>query len=79
MFGTGAFHSYVHEWGCQLRYNPRLNFGWGMSDGEGLERDWGVLAPLIAALRYATKLHRLNALGLKVDHLNDSLLKNAGT
>ncbi|PLW17902.1 hypothetical protein PCASD_17134 [Puccinia coronata f. sp. avenae] len=37
-FGTSIFHSYLHNWGCQLDYNPRLNTGWGLSDGEGLER-----------------------------------------
>ncbi|KAH9809123.1 hypothetical protein DFH28DRAFT_934631 [Melampsora americana] len=33
-FGTSVFHSYVHEWACQLKYNPRLNKDWGLSDGE---------------------------------------------
>ncbi|KAG0139307.1 hypothetical protein CROQUDRAFT_28780, partial [Cronartium quercuum f. sp. fusiforme G11] len=22
IFGTSLFHSYVHEWYCQLEYNP---------------------------------------------------------
>jgi hypothetical protein len=51
MFGTSVFHSYVHQyWSCQLKYNPRLNDGWGMSDGEGLERIWAYLRPLISSL-----------------------------
>lgn len=37
VFGTSLFHSFVHEWSCQLDYNPRLNSGWGLSDGEGME------------------------------------------
>ncbi|PLW17206.1 hypothetical protein PCANC_16245 [Puccinia coronata f. sp. avenae] len=37
-FGTSVFHAYVHNWTCQLEYNPRFNTGWGLSDGEGLER-----------------------------------------
>ncbi|KAH9461465.1 hypothetical protein Pst134EA_017770 [Puccinia striiformis f. sp. tritici] len=45
-FGTSIFHSYVHNWMCQLDYNPRFNTGWGMSDGEGLERMWSYLSPL---------------------------------
>ncbi|EFP91019.2 uncharacterized protein PGTG_17291 [Puccinia graminis f. sp. tritici CRL 75-36-700-3] len=28
MFGTSVFHAYVHQWSCQLRYNPCLNSGW---------------------------------------------------
>ncbi|EFP88713.2 uncharacterized protein PGTG_14679 [Puccinia graminis f. sp. tritici CRL 75-36-700-3] len=70
MFGTSVFHSYVHEWSCQLRYNPRLNVGWGFSDGEGLERIWAYLSPLISQLRYSTKNHRLTALDLRSDHHN---------
>lgn len=79
LFGTGAFHSYVHEWGCQLQYNPRINLGWGMSDGEGLERDWGVISPDIAPFRYSSKIHRINGLFLKLIYLNESLLNSAGT
>ncbi|PLW46474.1 hypothetical protein PCASD_06305 [Puccinia coronata f. sp. avenae] len=45
-FATSIFHSYVHEWECQLKYNPRYNVGWGMSDGEGLERLWSYLSAL---------------------------------
>jgi hypothetical protein len=70
MFGTSVFHSYVHEWSCQLQYNPRLNQGWGFSDGEGLERIWAYLSPLISQLRYSTKNHRLAALDLRSSHHN---------
>ncbi|KAH9808450.1 hypothetical protein DFH28DRAFT_935886 [Melampsora americana] len=67
-FGTSVFHAYVHRWSCQLDYNPRLNEGWGLSDGEGLERDWAFLDPLIALLRYVTKQHRLDALHFRALH-----------
>ncbi|POV99886.1 hypothetical protein PSHT_13345 [Puccinia striiformis] len=32
-FGTSVFHSYVHEWSCQVKYNPRFNDWWGLTDG----------------------------------------------
>ncbi|KAH9448587.1 hypothetical protein Pst134EA_027896 [Puccinia striiformis f. sp. tritici] len=70
-FGTSVFHAYVHQWSCQLRYNPRLNDGWGMSDGEGMERIWSFLSPLIRPLRYATKNHRLVALNIRSSHHNE--------
>ncbi|KAH9823185.1 hypothetical protein DFH28DRAFT_880855 [Melampsora americana] len=70
MFGTSVFHSHVHQWACQLKYNPRLNEDWGMSDGEGLERIWSSLASLVGALRYSTKSHRLCALHLRAQHTN---------
>lgn len=76
-FGTSVFHAYVHEWGCQLDYNPRLNNGWGLSDGEGLERKWSELSPLISPNRYATKQHRLVSLSLRSIHGNDVRKENA--
>ncbi|EFP90620.2 uncharacterized protein PGTG_16646 [Puccinia graminis f. sp. tritici CRL 75-36-700-3] len=61
-FGTSVFHAYVHEWKCQVAYNPRFNVGWGLSDGEGLERLWSSLSPLVRTLRYSSRNHRLAAL-----------------
>lgn len=77
-WGTSVFHAYVHEWLCQLAFNPRLNEGWGMSDGEGLERVWSFLSPLIRPLRYATKQRRLVSLNLRTLHHNKTHLWNAG-
>ncbi|OAV95623.1 hypothetical protein PTTG_03934 [Puccinia triticina 1-1 BBBD Race 1] len=70
-FGTSIFHAYVHSWACQLDYNPRLNEGWGLSDGEGLERMWSFLSPLISLLRLATRNHRLGALAHKLKYHNN--------
>ena len=69
-FGTSVFHAYVHQWLCQLNYNPRLNLGWGLSDGEGCERIWSGLARLVSPLRYSRKQNRLDALHLTVGHKN---------
>ncbi|KAH9810783.1 hypothetical protein DFH28DRAFT_932317 [Melampsora americana] len=69
-FGTSAFHAYVHQWSCQLQYNPRLNACWGLSDGEGLEREWFKISPLISALRWASSQTRMDALHLKLQHNN---------
>ncbi|KAH9817362.1 hypothetical protein DFH28DRAFT_890322, partial [Melampsora americana] len=69
-FGTSVFHSHVHQWDCQLKYNPRLNENWGLSDGAGLERIWSSLAALVGALRYSTKPHRLCALNVRAQHTN---------
>lgn len=76
--GTGAFHSRVHEWSCQLQYSPRLNKGWGKTNGEGLERIWSSLVALVAVLRYCTALHRLIALALRIRHQNQICKRNAG-
>ncbi|KAA1076872.1 hypothetical protein PGT21_022759 [Puccinia graminis f. sp. tritici] len=69
-FGTSVFHAYVHNWLCQLDYHPRFNQGWGLSDGEGLERMWSYLSPLVSPLRYATRNHRLAAISHRLKHHN---------
>lgn len=51
LFALAVFHAYGHEWACQLMYHPRKCIGWGLSDGEGCERSWHMLQPLIASLR----------------------------
>lgn len=73
-FGTSVFHAYVHEWICQLSYNPRLNQGWGLSDGEGSERIWSALAVLVSMCRYATKQNRMVALNDRGLHHNEKAL-----
>lgn len=70
-FGTSLFHSFVHEWACQLDYNPRLNEGWGLSDGEGMEIIWSDFEPLVRPLRYSTKQHWLTALNFRAMHRNE--------
>jgi hypothetical protein len=77
-FGTSVFHAYVHEWGCQLDYNPRLNIGWGLSDGEGMERKWSGLNPLVKPNRYATTVHRQMSISMKSIHTNEVCRANAG-
>lgn len=44
-------HAYVHQWGCQLVYNPRIRRGLGLTDGEGVERLWSRLRKLIGITR----------------------------
>ncbi|KAH9806840.1 hypothetical protein DFH28DRAFT_905432 [Melampsora americana] len=66
VLGTSVFHAYVHSWGCQLQYNPRFLQYWGLSDGEGLERLWSDLTPLIARLRTSTRQHRLQAIASRL-------------
>ncbi|KAI7966756.1 hypothetical protein MJO29_000033 [Puccinia striiformis f. sp. tritici] len=70
-FGTSVFHAYAHNWLCQLEFHPRFNKGWGLSDGEGLERMWSYLSPLVSPLRYATRNHRLAAISHRLKHHNE--------
>ncbi|KAH9807201.1 hypothetical protein DFH28DRAFT_830583, partial [Melampsora americana] len=67
--GTSVFHAFVHSWTCQLFYNPRFLEHWGLSDGEGLERIWSDLSPVIARLRTSTRFHRLQTIDLRCEYL----------
>lgn len=51
VFGTSAMHAYGHQWSCQLVYNPRLRDGFGLTDGEGVERLWSRMRRLIGVCR----------------------------
>ncbi|KAA1113296.1 hypothetical protein PGT21_027474 [Puccinia graminis f. sp. tritici] len=78
-FGTSVFHSYAHEWSCQIKYNPRYQKGWGLSDGESLERLWSSLSAQISPLRYASRNNRLGALSHRCKYRNQqSIRKLAG-
>jgi hypothetical protein len=44
-------HAYGHQWACQLVYNPRLQPGMGLTDGEGTERFWSRMRRLIGVER----------------------------
>lgn len=46
-------HSYVHQWACQLHYNPRMKKGMGLTDGENVERLWSALRRLIGVCRHS--------------------------
>lgn len=50
-FAVAVFHAYGHQWPCQIVYHPRKREGFGLSDGEGCERLWSFLKPLIPSLR----------------------------
>ncbi|OAV99585.1 hypothetical protein PTTG_11754 [Puccinia triticina 1-1 BBBD Race 1] len=70
----------LYDLGCHLEshvrkvnYNPRLNSWWGLSDGEGLERLWAFLSPLISILRVSTRLHRFTAINSRAAYYIDQL------
>ncbi|KAK0539833.1 hypothetical protein OC842_000784 [Tilletia horrida] len=46
-----VFHVYGHVYSCQVRFNPRNTPGFGMTDGEGMERVWASMASLITSTR----------------------------
>ena len=53
-FATSAMHAYAHQWACQLEFNPRLKAGFGLTDGEGVERLWSRLCDQIPILHHVS-------------------------
>ncbi|KAG7087086.1 hypothetical protein E1B28_013068 [Marasmius oreades] len=54
ILATSVLHAYGHQWPCQLKYNPRLRPGLGLTDGEGTERLWAALRKLIGLERQSS-------------------------
>ncbi|KIJ10415.1 hypothetical protein PAXINDRAFT_16570 [Paxillus involutus ATCC 200175] len=73
-FGVSVFHAYGHQWPCQIIYHPRKREGFGLSDGEGCERLWSALKPLISLLRVSGYHQRLFVLNMQVRHLDTKSL-----
>ncbi|KIJ06445.1 hypothetical protein PAXINDRAFT_29868, partial [Paxillus involutus ATCC 200175] len=69
-FAIAVFHAYGHQWPCQVIYHPRKRIGFGLSDGEGCERLWSFLKPLIPVLRVSGFHQRLFVLDYQVHHLH---------
>ncbi|KAE9405467.1 hypothetical protein BT96DRAFT_988503 [Gymnopus androsaceus JB14] len=47
-FAMSIVHAFGYQWPCQLIYHPCKCIGYGLSDGEGVERLWHALSHLIA-------------------------------
>ncbi|KAG2115662.1 hypothetical protein BD769DRAFT_1363277 [Suillus cothurnatus] len=77
-FAVAVFHAYGHQWACQIVYHPRKREGFGLSDGEGCERLWSFLKPLIPSLRVSGSNQRLFILDTQIRHLDSKSLQGFG-
>ncbi|XP_049331675.1 uncharacterized protein LOC111195712 isoform X3 [Astyanax mexicanus] len=62
-----AFHVYGHKLQCQIMYSTRRLDGFGLTDGEGMERLWSFLRRFARITKEMTPSHRM-------DLLTDALL-----
>ncbi|KAF9503173.1 hypothetical protein BS47DRAFT_1369735 [Hydnum rufescens UP504] len=69
-FGTSIFHTYGHQWVCQLWYHPQKGDIWELSDGEGCEQLWAYLRKLIPGLQVTGYHRRLFILDLQIEQCN---------
>ncbi|EAU93539.1 hypothetical protein CC1G_02769 [Coprinopsis cinerea okayama7 len=77
-FVTSAMHAYAHQWACQLGYNPRLQVGLALTDGEGVERIWSWLRRLIAIQRNCSAEKRIWLLDRQMHYINRALRDELG-
>ncbi len=77
-FGISVFHAYGHQWPCQIIYHPRKCKGFGLTDGEGCERLWSAIKPLIPSLRVSGYFTRIYSLDTQVKHLEAKSLLGLG-
>ena len=78
VFGISVFHAYGHQWACQLVYHPRKCKGFGLSDGEGCERFWRAIRPLIPSCRVSGYYNRIYTIDTQVKHLDERSLMGLG-
>ncbi|XP_028411455.1 uncharacterized protein LOC114534011 isoform X3 [Dendronephthya gigantea] len=65
-----VFHAYGHKSSCQVAFGPRRKEGFGLTDGEGIERLWSYLRGFSSMTKEMTA-------GRRVDVLTDALLHHA--
>lgn len=62
VFAVPAMHGYAHQFQCQVSYHCRFSKGFGLSDGENVERNWSEMDRLVPPLRTSTSTRRRHAL-----------------
>ena len=77
-YGVTVFHAFGHKFSCQVRYNPRYIEGFGMTDGEGMERFWLHLSGYVKLTRTMTRANREMTLLEGVRNFCDQKMESIG-
>ena len=75
---VGVFHITAHIPECQVKYHPRLRTGFGLKDGEWLERLWSYLNGFVSTTRYMTPLNRRLTLTVALSTFARQRMENIG-
>ncbi|KAK9479017.1 hypothetical protein V1514DRAFT_342362 [Lipomyces japonicus] len=74
-----SFHVYAHESKCRILFHPGVN-KCGLTNGEGVERDWAQKAFLVYGGRKSSKYHRRQAFnGQTIFQMQEKNVYLAGT
>ncbi|KAL9931979.1 hypothetical protein V8E36_009040 [Tilletia maclaganii] len=66
---VSLFHVYGHDNDCQLKYSPRRIAGFGLTDGEAVERLWSSLSDIVSLTRDMSEADRLSTLSSRLEAL----------
>ncbi|KAK0521875.1 hypothetical protein OC842_006643, partial [Tilletia horrida] len=69
VFAVSLFHVFGHDVDCRLKYSPRRTTGFGLTDGEALERLWSSMSDLISTTRSMSAVGRHRALTALLRHI----------
>ncbi|KAI9499500.1 hypothetical protein BDB00DRAFT_794226 [Zychaea mexicana] len=75
---VGIFHITGHNAACQIQFHPRLVKGFGMIDGEWLERMWSYLNGFVSITRTMSSLNRRLTLTIALDFFAKEKIDNIG-
>uniref|UniRef100_A0A1X7SYR8 Uncharacterized protein n=1 Tax=Amphimedon queenslandica TaxID=400682 RepID=A0A1X7SYR8_AMPQE len=64
------FHSYAHIASCQAKYSPRNKEGFGLCDGENLERLWSYLGKFCKMTKEMSIANRVDVLTDALNHFS---------
>lgn len=65
---VSVFHAYAHNSHCQYLYSPRHRVGFGLSDGENLERLWSFLGKFCHMTKEMNSANRIDTLSDALEH-----------
>ncbi|KAJ7716210.1 hypothetical protein B0H16DRAFT_1801736 [Mycena metata] len=79
LFALPVWHALAHEKECQTENSLTYQVGVGRTDGEGIERTWSVVNPILWATKEMGNGARVDAMENKLDHHNFEKNINQGT
>ena len=65
------FHAYAHDAFCQFKYSPRNQIGFGLTDGENVERLWSFLGQFSKMSKEMSSANRTDLLADALSHYCD--------
>ncbi|PKY55333.1 hypothetical protein RhiirA4_329301, partial [Rhizophagus irregularis] len=77
-YAVSVFHACAYEASCQCIYHPRKREGFGLTDGEWLERLWSYLGKFTKTTRIMTPSYRKFILSLALDHFAETRIQKIG-